>query len=155
MIILLLFIVLFKQGVFENNTLKMVRYWDQQGRIRAADTLTLKRAVKGKKVNEDTDSDSAVKSEEEKLSEGNLKNKYYIIIGSFGNSDNAEMAAKQYRGQGYNTTIISTNDHNGNKTKLVSVKAFSSQVEAVAFLRELQNKVAAEAWIYSGTNDSI
>jgi len=153
MIILLLFIVLFKQGVFENNTLKMVRYWDQQGRIRAADTL--KRGVKGTKVNDDTDSDSAVKLEEEKLSEGNLKNMYYIIIGSFSNSDNAEMVAKQYRGQGYNTTIISTNDHNGNKTKLVSVKAFSSHGEAVGFLRELQRKVAAKAWIYSGTNDSI
>ncbi len=151
LIVLLLFYVLFRQGVFENKALKMAKYWDQQGRLRTTDSL--KRTVKVTKVYKENDSDPEVKFEDKQLPGENSVNMYYIIIGSFANSENAKMTAKQYDSQGYNTSIISSTDRKGNKTELVSVKAFGKLDEAVNYLRDLQSKVNASAWIYYPTKN--
>jgi SPOR domain len=151
LIVLLLFYVLFKQGVFENKALKMAKYWDQQGRLRTADSL--KRAVKVTKVYKENDSDPEVKFEDKELPGENSVNMYYIIIGSFANSENAKMTAKKYDSQGYNTSIISATDRKGNKTELVSVNAFGNHDEAARYLKDLQSKVNASAWIYFQTKN--
>jgi hypothetical protein len=152
LIVLIVFFVLFKQGVFENKALKMAKYWDQQGRIRTSDSS--KKAVTITKVNDEITLDPAVKLEEKKLPDGDSGNMYYIIIGSYTNLENAKIVAQQYQSQGYNTAIIRTTSHNGNKTALVSVNALSNRNEAVSFLRELQSKVDGSAWIYSQTKNN-
>ena len=142
----LVFLLLYWQGFFENNALKSALYWEQQGSVRAADSL--KRGVTGTKITEETSLDSAVRFEAEKLDGGNSGNLYFIIIGSFINTENANLAARQYRNQGYRTSIIRTTNRNGNKAELVSVKAFSDYDEAVRYLREFQSKVDSKAWLY-------
>jgi len=151
LIVLLLFFVLFRRGVFENKALKMAKYWDQQGRLRTADSV--KRAVKVTKVYKENDPDPEVKLEDKELPGEDSVNIYYIIVGSFANSENAKIAAKQYKNDGYSTSIISTTDRKGNKTELVTVKAFGNHDEATSYLRDLQKEENASAWIYSQTKN--
>jgi hypothetical protein len=97
-IFLLVFVIFFKLGFFENNALKSALYWEQHGRTLIADSS--KRVSSGTKAPEVTPLDSIIKFEEGKLPGGNSGNMYYIIIGSFTNSENATIAAKQYRSLG-------------------------------------------------------
>jgi len=148
---LLVFLLLYWQGVFENKALKSASYWEQQGRNRVADSL--KRAVTGTKVTEETSKDTVIRSEAEKLAGEDLKNMYFIIIGSFTNAENANLAASKYSSQGYNTNIITTTNRNGNKAELVSVKSFSNFDEAVRYLREFQSKIDSKAWLYPNSKN--
>jgi hypothetical protein len=145
-ILLLVFLLLYWQGTFENKALKSALYWEQQGRVRVADSL--KRVVTDTKVTGETSQDSVVRFEAEKLDGGDSGNMYFIIIGSFINTENANLAARQYHSQGYITSIIRTTNRNGNKAELVSVKTFSNYDEAVKYLKEFQNKVDSKAWLY-------
>jgi cell division septation protein DedD len=74
---------------------------------------------------------------------------YFIIAGSFANTENARLAAEKYRSQGYKTSIISMTGKNGIKAKLVSIKSFNNPGEAARFLNEFKSKIDHEAWIYS------
>jgi len=145
-ILLLVFFVLYRLGIFENKALKSAMYWEQQGRNRVADTL--ERAIADTKVTEEAQPNSAVRIEEEKLPGGDSSNMFYIIIGSFINSENANLVARQYSSQGYSTSIITTTNRNGKKAELVSVKTFNNHDEAVKYLKEFQSKVDPKAWIY-------
>ena len=102
-----------------------------------------------KKVFERTLTDSLMSIEDLKLPEGDTGPRYYIIIGSFANHENAEQTARIYSRQGYTTTIIMTTNRYGNKAELVSVEAFNDHEEAVLYLREFQSKFDYKAWIYT------
>ena len=145
-ILFLIFLLLYWQGVFENKALKSASYWEQQGRNRVADSL--RRTVTGTKVTEGTSKDSVVRFEPEKLAGEDLRNTYFIIIGSFTDAQNANLAARKYRSQGYSTNIITTTNRNGNKAELVSIKSFGDFNEAVRYLRDFQSKIDSKAWLY-------
>lgn len=145
-VLLLAFLVLYKFGVFENKALDNALYLEQQSRSRVDDSS--KRALTDTKALERAQQHSAVKIEADKLSAGDSSNLFYIIIGSFINSENANLVARQYSSKGYNTGIIRAVNRNGKKAELVSVKTFNNYDEAVKFLKEFQDKVDSKAWIY-------
>jgi hypothetical protein len=144
-ILLIVFFLLYRQGFFENKALKSALYWEKQGKVRVADSL--KKVAPATKITEETSPDSVIRIKAEKPDARDV-NIYYLIIGSFINKENANQVARQYRRQGYYTSIISTTNSNGNKAELVSVKTFGNYDEAVRYLREFQSKVDPKAWLY-------
>ena len=135
--------------IFGNKTLKELLLWAQQDSIRVADSL--KRIDVETKVVEEIRQDSLVKSDKEKhpVFAGNIRDTYFIIVGSFTNPESAKLKAGNYRSLGYKTSIISMTDRNGIKAELVSVKTFNNLNEAVRYLKEFKSKFDPEAWIYS------
>lgn len=75
--------------------------------------------------------------------------KYYIIVGSFINSDNAKLEAQKYQNLGYQTSIIKKTNSNGNRVEMVSIITFSGYYETVKCQRELISKAGYQTWIYS------
>jgi len=154
-IILLLFFparkFLRKNGffLFDKKTLKEAVLWAHQDSIRIADSL--KRIKIESKVPEDKQKDTPVKpvKADNPSQTAETGGTYFIIAGSFANTENARLAAEKYRSQGYKTSIISMTGKNDVKAKLVSIKSFNNQGEAARFLNEFKSKIDHEAWIYS------
>lgn len=151
LILLLIFLLslrfLKELGFFGDKDLKEALLWAQQDSIRVADSL--KRVDMITKDTVEKQSESVIEYDEEKIPGESMPNKYYIIIGSFINPENAKLASKEYRGKEYNTNFIKKTNQNGIKSELVSVKTFNNFDEAVNYLREFQRLVDSKAWIYT------
>jgi hypothetical protein len=132
---------------FEKKVRKVELLWEHQDSIRVADSLKkikIESNVMGYKKQ-----DSLVMSDKDNpVFAGDTGDTYYIIAGSFTNTENASLAAGKYRSRGYKTSTISMTDRNGIKAELVSVKTFNNFSEASRYLREFQSKSDPEAWIY-------
>ena len=128
-------------------SLESVKEWAKQDSIWVADSL--KRVMADKKVLEKTPADPNIGTDEKNLQGGDPYTGYYIICGSFTNTDNAKLSARNYSNEGYKTTIISATKSDGTNVKLVSVKTFKDKSEADVFLKEFQTKSDPRAWIYS------
>jgi hypothetical protein len=88
--------------------------------------------------------DSARKAEAELLlSDG--KYKYNIIVGSFVTPEYAKEYAEVYRKQGYDSRIIKME---GNRFELVSAEGHDSFSKAYARLKEFQDTVEINSWVY-------
>jgi len=154
-IILLLFFparrFLRKNGffVFRNKALKEALLWAHQDSVRVADSLKRIKIESVGPGNKQQDSKVKPVKEENPLKATETESTYFIIAGSFTNSENARLAAGKYHRRGYKTSIISITGKNGVKTELVSVKTFNSPGEAARFLKEFKSKYDHEAWIYS------
>ena len=154
-IILLLFFparrFLRKNGffVFGNKALKEALLWAHQDSIRVADSLKRIKIESVAPGNKQQDSKVKPVKEENPLKATETESTYFIIAGSFTNSENASLVAEKYRSRGYKTSIISMTNRNGIKTELVSVKSFNNLNEATRYLREFKIKFDPEAWIYS------
>lgn len=135
--------------LFDNKTLKEALLWAHQDSIRVADSLKRIKIESVAPVNKQKDSRVKPVKEENPLKATETENTYFIIAGSFTNSENARQAAGKYRSRGYKTSIISVTGKNGVKTELISVKTFNSLNEATRFLIEFKIKFDPEAWIYS------
>jgi hypothetical protein len=154
-IILLLFFparkFLRKNGffLFDKKTLKEAVLWAHQDSIRVADSL--KRINIKSKMPVDKLQDTLVKpvKADNPSRKAETGGTYFIIAGSFANTENARLAAEKYRSQGYKTSIISMTGKNDVKAKLVSIKSFNNPGEAARFLNEFKSKIDHEAWIYS------
>ena len=135
--------------LFNKKTLKESILWARQDSIRVADSL--KRIKIESKVPEDKRKDTVANpiKEDNPSQTADTGDTYYIIAGSFTNTENANLAAGKYRRLGYKTCIISTTNRNGIKTELVSVKTFNNLNEAGKYLKEFKSKFDPEAWIYS------
>jgi len=133
---------------FEKKVRKEELLWEQQDKIHVTDSL--KRTENETRVVGEIHRDSIVKSDKDErpIVAENIRDSYFIIVGSFSNHENARLAAGKYRSRGYKTSIISMTDRNGIKAELVSVKTFNNFSEASRYLREFQSKFD-EAWIYS------
>ena len=114
---------------------------------RVADSL--KRALTFKKNFNKTLTDTLLSMETKNLAGGGPGVSYYIIIGSYASPGNAETVAEQYQNQGYETTIIATINRKGENISMVSVSSFSNADKAKSFLKEFQQKVNPNAWLYS------
>jgi hypothetical protein len=88
--------------------------------------------------------ESARKAEEERLAM-EAKFKYNIIVGSFITPEYAKGLAEVYRQKGYDPKIIKME---GGRFDLVSAEAHESFRKAVARLKEFQDTIEADAWMY-------
>ena len=135
-----------EKGLFLGKNRKELLFWAQQDSIRFADSL--KNTVVIKDVARDAKQDSVVKLVQEKASEPGSSKMYYLIIGSYGNPENAKSIAEEYSNQGYKTDIIKTTNSRGRKIELVSIKAFDNYSDAISYRNEFYSKFSSNAWIY-------
>jgi hypothetical protein len=87
---------------------------------------------------------AARKADAEQLLSGN-KYKYNIIVGSFITPENAKVYAEVYRKQGYDSRIIRIQ---GNRFELVSAEGNDNFNTAFTRLKEFQDTVEINAWLY-------
>jgi hypothetical protein len=88
--------------------------------------------------------DSARKVDEERLA-WESKYKYNIIVGSFITPEYAKGLSEVYRKQGYDTRIIKME---GSRFELVSAEGHESFRKAVVRLKEFQDTIELDAWMY-------
>lgn len=112
----------------------------QQDSIRVADSI--KKAQDLLFAIETAKLDSARKADEERLA---LESRYNIIVGSFITPEYAQGLAEVYRKQGYDSKILKME---GSRFELVSAEGHESFRKAVARLKEFQDTVELEAWMY-------
>lgn len=70
--------------------------------------------------------------------------KYYMIVGCFTVSSNADRYVEKIRGMGYDAQILP----GVNKFKMVSAGTYNSYRESVAQLDKFRSEVTPNAWIY-------
>jgi hypothetical protein len=114
----------------------------RQDSIRVADSLKSIQdqllAIENEKL------ELARKADEERLSmEGKFR--FNIIVGSFITPEFAQGLAEAYKRQGYDPKIIMMQ---GNKFQLVSAEGYDNFSSAFARLKEFQDTVELNAWIY-------
>jgi hypothetical protein len=88
--------------------------------------------------------DSVKKADEERLS-WEARHKYNIIVGSFVTPEYAKGLTEEYRKQGYDPKILKMK---GTQFELVAVETHESFIKAVSRLKEFQDTVQFEAWMY-------
>jgi hypothetical protein len=114
----------------------------KQDSIRAADSL---RTVQERLMAlESARLDSIGRAEEERLA-WEAKNKYNIIVGSFITPEYAKRLAEVYRSQGYEPRILKME---GSRFELVSAEVHDNFRKAVERLKEFQDNIELEAWMY-------
>ena len=88
--------------------------------------------------------DSVRKADEQRLAlEGKFK--YNIIVGSFITPEYAKGLAEVYKGKGYETRILKKD---GSRFELVAAEGHDSFRKAFARLKEFQDTVDLDAWMY-------
>jgi len=111
----------------------------QADSIRVADSL---RKIQDQIMNGRLD--SARKADAERLAL-EAAHKYNIIVGSFLTPEYAKGFSEEYRKKGYDSQILKKE---GSKFEFVSVEAFDSFKKAFARLKQYQDTVQFEAWLY-------
>jgi hypothetical protein len=114
----------------------------QQDSIRVADSL--RNAQEALMAIENARLDAERRAEEEKR-EWELQFKYNIIVGSFITPEYAKDLSEDYKNKGYDTRIIRME---GSRFELVSAEAHASFRKAVERLKEFQDTVNFESWLY-------
>lgn len=70
--------------------------------------------------------------------------KYYMIVGCFTVTANADRYAEKMRGLGYESLIIPGN----NNFQMVAARSYNSYRESVNELDKFRNEVTPNAWVY-------
>jgi hypothetical protein len=91
---------------------------------------------------ENANLEAARLAEEEKAA---LNKKYNIIVGSFITPEYARNLVEEYKKQGYNPLIIKVE---GSRFELVSAETHDSFRKAVARLKEFQDTIQIDSWMY-------
>jgi hypothetical protein len=128
-------------------SLKSAIEWARRDSTRVADSL--RRVIVVKEDFEKTLTDSLMSIGDANSPGGDHQLQYYIIVGSFGNHDNALSAAGKYTSQGFKTSIIRVPGTNGTTLEVVSVKSFTDYNEAADFLKGFKGIFDPAAWIYT------
>lgn len=149
LVILIVLIILFpsckflkEKGIIGKKERTLAKMMAVQDSIRVADSI---RQVHEKLMAiENAKLDSLQRAEEEKLAlEAKLK--YNIIVGSFLTPEYSKVLSEEYRKQGYDPQIIKVDD---SKFEFVAAEAHKSFKTAVARLREFQDTVHIDTWLY-------
>jgi hypothetical protein len=114
----------------------------QQDSIRVADSI---RNVQKHLLDMENARLDSIRSAEEARVAFEKKNKYNIIVGSFITPEYAKNLADTYRQEGYNPTIIKME---GNNFELVSAESHGNFLKAVDRLRQFQDTVAFDTWMF-------
>jgi hypothetical protein len=129
-------------GLFGKKADIMALWQARQDSTRVADSI---RKVQDRLIAlENAKLDSVRQADQERLAWGS-KYKYNIIVGSFITPEYAKGLSEVYRKQGYDTRIIKME---GSRFELVSAEAHESFRKAVARLKEFQDTIAIDAWMY-------
>lgn len=134
------------QRLFGRRSLKKALLWAQQDSIRVADSL--KRAMVIEGTIDDTVQDFLVIPEEEILTEEASKDRFHLIVGTYANSENAKLVAKQFRDQGYQPSIIKRTIDSGKILNMVSVKSFTDYEEALNYRIQFHSNIDSTAWLF-------
>jgi hypothetical protein len=132
----------FKGGLFGKKARTMAMLKAQEDSIRVADSLQKVKA--NLKAFEDARIDSLKRADEERLALES-KFKYNIIVGSFITPEYAKGLSQDYRNQGYDPKIIKME---GSRFELVSIEAHNSFRKAITRLKQFQDTVQFESWLY-------
>jgi hypothetical protein len=132
-----------KIGLFGSKEKTLAALLAQQDSIRIADSLN--KVEEKQQAIENARLDSVRKEEEARLA-AEKKNRYNIIVGSFLTPEYAKGLAETYRQQGYEAKILKMERSN---FELVSAESHESLRKAIERLRQFQDTVEMEAWIYT------
>jgi hypothetical protein len=127
------------KGIFGKKADTMVVWKARQDSIRVIDSV--RKAQERMLALENARQDSVKKAADE----WDLKNKFNIIIGSFITPEYARKYSEEFAAKGYKTRILKLE---GTQFEMVSAEAHESYREAVARLKQFQDTVIIDAWIY-------
>ena len=127
-------------GLFGKKARTMAILKAQEDSIRVADSL--QKIKERLMANENAKLDSIRNAEEARLA---MESKYNIIVGSFLTPDYAKGLAEEYRKQGYDPKIIKME---GRRFDLVSIEAYDNLRKVVNRLKQFQDTVQFESWMY-------
>jgi len=77
--------------------------------------------------------------------EAKMAFKYHVIVGSFYTPEYARSLAEEYKNKGYNVKILQMK---GSRFELVSAEAFDNFRSAINKLKDYQENVMFDAWLY-------
>jgi hypothetical protein len=127
-------------GLFGKKARTMAILKAQEDSIRVADSL--QKIKERLMANENAKLDSIRNADEARLA---MESKYNIIVGSFLTPDYAKGLAEEYRKQGYDPKIIKME---GGRFDLVSIEGYANFRKAVSRLKQFQDTVQFESWMY-------
>jgi hypothetical protein len=133
----------FKGGfLFGKKNKNMALMKAREDSIRVADSL--QKVRDRMKDIENAKLDSLRRAEEERAAyEAN--HKYNIIVGSFITPEYAALLTQEYRKQGYDAKILKAE---GSRFEFVSVESLDNFRKALSRLRQFQDTVQMESWLY-------
>lgn len=114
----------------------------RQDSIRVADSI--RKVQNDLMAIENANLEAARKADEEKAA-FDAKFKYNIIVGSFITPEYAKNLLEDYKKQGYDPRIIKVD---GSRFELVAAEAHDSFRKAVARLKEFQDTIQVDSWMY-------
>ena len=130
------------KGLFGKEDKSLAAMLAQQDSIRVADSI---RKVQAELMAlENSKLDSARLADEAQMAMEN-KSRYNIIVGSFLTPEYAKGLAEVYRQQGYESRIIKMD---GSRFELVAAESHVSFGEAFTRLKEFQDTVEIDSWMY-------
>ena len=141
-IILLVTLPSCKKGIFGKKAKALAALQVKQDSIRVADSL--KKVQDHLMALEQAKLDSIAKVDQDRL-EWESKNGYNIIVGSFITPEYARIYASDLMKKGYYTRIIKLE---GTQFEMVSAEAHDNFRTAVNRLKQFQDTVASDAWLY-------
>jgi hypothetical protein len=129
-------------GLFGKKARTMAILKAQEDSIRVADSLQI---IKARLIATEKARLDSLRYADEVRKEMESKNKFNIIVGSFITPEYAKVYADRYRKQGYDPKIIR---QEGSKFELVSVESYDSFRKAVSRLKQFQDTVQFESWLF-------
>jgi hypothetical protein len=130
------------RGLFKKKADTTAIWQARQDSIRVADSIRVVQeelmAIENAKL------ESERVAEEERLA-FEARSRYNIIIGSFITPAYAKSLAEEYRNMGYDTRIIKME---GSRFELVSAEGHENFRTAVARLKQFQDTVQFDSWLY-------
>jgi hypothetical protein len=129
-------------GLFGKKEKTLAELRAQQDSIRVADSLKEVQASLLAIENARLDS---IRLEGEARQAAMKVSKYNIIVGSFLTPEYAKDLAETYRQQGYDTRIYKKE---GSNFELVSAESHQSLLKAISRLRQFQDTIEIDAWLY-------
>jgi hypothetical protein len=130
------------KGLFGKKAKSLEALRAQQDSIRVADSI---RTVQDKLLAIEAAKQDSIRMEEEARKAAASQSKYNIIVGSFITPEYAKLLEESYRQQGYDTKIMKMT---GSDFELVSAESHKNFREAVSRLKQFQDTVEIDAWMY-------
>jgi hypothetical protein len=130
------------RGLFGKKEKSLAELRAQQDSIRVADSIKNVQELLLAAENAKMDS---VRRAEEARQAALTASRYNIIVGSFITPEYARSLEETYRQQGYDTRIFKME---GSNFELVSAESHQKLGKAISRLRQFQDTVEIDAWIY-------
>jgi hypothetical protein len=130
------------RGIFGKKAKTLEALRAQQDSIRVADSARL---VKEKLLAIENAKLDSIRLDEQARQAAAKQKKYNIIVGSFITPEYASGYAESFRQQGYNAEILKMT---GSDFELVAAESHESLRKAISRLKQFQDTVEIDSWIY-------